>query len=630
MKISYNWLKDYIDIDKKPEDLADDLSLFGHEVESIDKKNGDVILDLEITPNRGDCLSILGIAREIAALYNIKVQNPKSKIQIDEKDINKSINIIISDPKICPRYTCRIIENIEIKDSSENIQERLKSYGFRSVNNIVDITNFVMLATGQPLHAFDYDKIKDGIMNITQAKGDEKLITLDGKNRAIPEGATIIQDKEKIYDLAGIMGGANSEVDKTTKTIVLQGAIFDPVLIRRASKEIRLVTDASYRYERNVDFEGTVLGVNMATDLIKKSCTNANINKLIDKKNLERSEVTIDLEIEKINKLLGTNINIDDAKKLLQRLNFSIEGNLVKVPSYRQNDVNTWQDLAEEIARINGYKRIEKYSLEKSEGRRDDQWLKREFIKDSLKEVGFTEIYSYSFSKKDKIELLGHNISDCIEIKNPLSEETKFLRPSLKLSLLEQISKNPWAPKIRVFEIGKVFDNEEKWQMGIAVSGNDTILKEALDKINIEVEIENVDKNILDKYKIRRKINLVIIDIDKININAGAIDYEISKNKYKKVSKFSPTIRDLAFIVDEKIDSDEVRKSIKDVYDSILLVELFDEFKSDKFGENKKNLAYHIWLQDLEKPMEEGEVEKIVEKIVYDVTDKYGAKLRSK
>jgi len=287
MKVSYNWLKDYVDIEKSPEQLADDLSLFGHEVESVEKFDDDYVLDLEITPNRGDCLSILGLAREIGALYNLPIKQDKTSIlrSIEEStQIDKKIEVQIEKPENCPRFTARVVDNIEIKESPKWIQEKLATYGFRPINNIVDITNYVMVAIGQPLHAFDYDKIKNGLMNVRLSKKGEEVMTLDGKNHILSDNAIIIEDEEKIYDLAGIMGGIKSEVDEKTKTIILQGAIFDPVLIRRASKHLNHTTDASYRYERGVDYEGTTGGVNTATSLILESCPEAKIGGLIDKK----------------------------------------------------------------------------------------------------------------------------------------------------------------------------------------------------------------------------------------------------------------------------------------------------------------------------------------------------------
>lgn len=634
MKICYEWLKNYVEIEKSAEELAADLTLFGHEAEGIEKEGIYTVLDFEITPNRGDCLSIYGMAREVAALYNTDTK--KEKIKIDDEDLKKNIDIKISalrqDKSGCPRYTARIIDNIKVEETPQQIKDYLASYGFRCLNNIVDITNYVMLITGQPLHTFDYDKILDGVMNIRLSKKGEEVMTLDGKNHVLDDDTIIISDDEKIYDLAGIMGGIKSEIDEKTKTIVLQGAVFDPILIRRASKHLHHTTDASYRYERGVDWKETAYSVDLAAYLIKETCAEAKIGELIDIKSEAYVATKIELDISKVNKLIGIDVDIETAKKYLERLGFVMNGNTVTVPSYRSYDVKIWQDLAEEIARMYGYNKINKLSfdVQKSNLNIDTEWAKRKNIKDILKELGFSEVYSYSFADKDKLEILGFDLNDCIETANPISPELKYLRPSLLPSLLSQIAKNPWAPEINIFEIEKVFEKDtEKWQLGVVTVGKpENMLSSALQSLNLQVKIENIEQSVLDAYKIRRLFKFLICDVDKINIDVKKTDYEISKNKYTPISKFPPTIRDLAFIVNSKIDSSSVALEIKKTSENILLVELFDEYISDKFGKDSKNIAYHVWIQNSKGPVSEKESQKIVIKIIQLVENMFKAKLR--
>jgi len=631
MKISYGWLKDYIEIDKTPEQLANDLSLFGHEAESIEKIDSDTVLDFEITPNRGDCLSILGMAREIAALYNLKLKTQNLKLQLKTENLDKKIKTEISDPEICPRYTARIIDNIKIGESPKWMQGKLATYGFRPINNIVDITNYVMVATGQPLHAFDYDKIKDGLMNIRQAQDGEEVITLDGKRHILRAGALIIEDSEKIYDLAGIMGGIKSEVDEKTKTIVLQGAIFDPILIRRVSKYLNHTTDASYRYERGVDFEKTIAGVDMAASLIKESCSAAKIGELIDIKLKKPRACKIELDMAKVNKLLGTNIPDNDALDFLIRLGFKINDNIVIVPSFREYDVKIWQDLAEEIARIYGYNNINKNQISKIKYQKENlEFNKKEYIKDVLKDLGFTEIYSYSFIDKKQADILGIDTKNLIEIEKPLSEETQYLRLSLLSSLLSAIAKNPWAPEVNIFEIGAVFNKDEKIQLGLASTGkNSGLIKKTLKELDQNAQIKIVEQKILDSYKIRRGVNYVIIDLDLLKIEAHEYSKDISQNKYRPISKYTPTVRDLAFIIEANTVGNEIIKEITKIDRRILFVELFDEFTSEKFGQNKKNVAFHIWLQENDQPMADKETNEILKNIIEEVANKFGGRLRS-
>ncbi|KKQ18238.1 MAG: Phenylalanine-tRNA ligase beta subunit [Berkelbacteria bacterium GW2011_GWA1_36_9] len=640
MKISYNWLKDYVEIEKSPEQLANDLSSFGFTVESLEKIGDDFVLDLEINPNRGDCLSILGIAREVAALYDKKIKSQigllKANLKINEDYLDKNVKVTISDSKICPRFTARIIDNITIKPSPEWLQKRLTAYGFRPINNIVDITNYVMVAMGQPLHAFDWSKIQDGQMNIHTTYEGEELITLDGKNHKLPKDTIVISDEKKIYDLAGIMGGFSTEVDSKTKTIVLQSAIFNPVLIRRSSKKLAHTTDASYRYERGVDYNNTIFGADLASSLIKESCPEVKIGKLIDIKSEDIKEQNIVTTQDNINILLGTNITSLNIKDYLERLNFktsNIDDKLtVTVPSFRVFDVKIWQDLAEEIARIYGYDKIDSNLLSQIKlAPINKNWQERMLVKDELASIGFSEIYSPSLIRKNQIEITGFSITMCQEITNPISVEMQYLRPSLMPTLLSAISKNPWAPEIAIFEVGKVFySGKESWQVGLAVTNNlDQMLKKTQEKLSLKKEIIDIDQKILDFYKIRRKIKMIIFEIMDVNITEGDITQKISQNQYSEISKYPPTVRDLAFIVSDNIKADTVSDVIRHIDDKILMVELFDEFKSDKFGENKKNLAFHIWLQDLKGPVLDDETNTIFENIIKIIEEKFQAKLRS-
>ncbi|MGA2666936.1 MAG: phenylalanine--tRNA ligase subunit beta [Patescibacteria group bacterium] len=635
MKISYNWLKDYVDFKKTPTQLAEDLSLFGQEVESIKKLDDDTILDLEITPNRGDCLSILGMAREISALYNIPLKQSSfselSRIEESAK-IDKKIEVKVSGPEICPRFSARIIDNIKINPSPDWLKKRLQSYGFRSINNVVDVTNFVMVATGQPLHAFDYNKIKDGNFTIRLSKKDEEVITLDSVNRKLCEGIIIIEDDEKIYDLAGIMGGFKSEVDEKTSTIVLTAAIFDPILIRRASKFLNHTTDSSYRYERGVDYEGNLYGLNLAAQLIKELIPDAKASELIDQKNQPFKEQNISYDPVKINRLLGTKLTSEEIAANLIRLNFRIKDSTARVPSYRLFDVKIWQDLAEEVARIYGYNNLDKNNLDKQVAPRNKEFSGTEKIKDELAVLGFTETLSYSFIDKNKLEILNLKASKQPQIEKSLLSEIEYLRPNLLSSLLSVITKNPWAPEVKIFEMEAVFEKDtEKWQLGIATTGkSDDLLKSALKKLNINSMIKNVDQKILDYFKIRRPVKHIIVDIDNIELPTGDYSLKISRTKYKPISKFPPTVRDLAFLVDVNVSSVELIDKITRTDEHILLVELFDEFSSNKFGPNKKNVAFHIWLQDLKNVLSENKVTDIIAKIIVMMNSQYRAKLRSK
>lgn len=645
MRISLQWLNDFIRL-KDSEKLIRDLSLFGFTVESQEKYGRDTILDLEINPNRGDCLSILGIAREVAAIYDIKLKTPafakasavmqkqylKAKIKKDEDNSPPVISVRCSRPEICPRFTARVIDNTKIGPSPEWMKKRLIGYGFRPINNIVDITNYVMIETGQPLHAFDFEKISEGRMEINLSQGNEKLTTLDGVSRVLPEDAIIIKDEEKVYDLAGIMGGLNSEVDSKTKTIVLQGAIFDKILIRRASKKIGLTTEASYRYERGVDWQGTTQAVDRATSLVLESCPKAKASKLFDFQFSKKNKTEISLNKYDVNRLIGLKIDEETIQKLLKRLEFKVTKKplVFSVPSYRNDDIKIWQDLAEELARLYGYEKISKTELiPKSGVKLPFQFEKRESIKNKLKAIGFSEIRTFALVSGQLLSKLGFDLRKCIKIANPLSEDSEFLRPTLLAGLIQSIARNPWAPEVAVFEIGKVFSlSKESWQLGIAQTGNSIKLSDLLSKLGIKEQAQKVSPEILGHYKIRRSVEYWLIDLKNFPWKSQEQkNIGLKETIYTPFSKFPPTVRDLAFISSGDLRTEKIAIEIKSISKKILLVELFDEYRSEKFG-NKKNLAFHIWFQEIGSPIEGKTVDKIILEIIKDVEVKFDAKLR--
>jgi len=349
MNIPIDWLKGFIKINLSAEKLANELTLKGFLVEGIKKG----VLDIEPTANRGDVLSVLGISRELAAILDQKITLPK--IKLVEKNLGLSLEIEIAENEICPRYSFRIISGVKVGPSPKWLVERLEKSDIRTVSNIVDVTNYVMLELGQPLHAFDYDKLVDKKIIIRRAKSGEIVTTLDSKTHQLGPESIVIENHGQLIDLAGIMGGENSQVDSHTKTIILQAAIFNPVIIRKAAKSLRFSTDASYRYERGVDFAGTVPALDRATDLILKTA-GGNCAEIVDLV-LKSPEVKkISVSAHQINKLIGSDFTNSQVEKILKNLGFGIKKSdrnmIVQVPSWRINDINLWQDLAEEGARI--------------------------------------------------------------------------------------------------------------------------------------------------------------------------------------------------------------------------------------------------------------------------------------
>ncbi|EKD56369.1 MAG: hypothetical protein ACD_58C00212G0002, partial [uncultured bacterium] len=655
MKLSLNWLKEFIDIKVTPDQLAQDLNSFGHEVEDVIKVGNDYILGISITANRGDCLSVLGMAREVAAMYNLKLKIIDYPIsQINKSTTNKKINVKLKNKDIYDAFDVEIIENIKIKESPKWLQNKLKLVGIKPINNIVDITNFVMIETGQPIHAFDYNKINNGNMIIRLSKKSECIVTLDGKNRQLDNNSIIIEDGKKIFDLAGIMGGQNSQIDKNTKTIVMEGGVFNKKTIRATSKLLKLTTDASHRFERGVDDNNTCKAVDRASELVINLDQNSKIVYVMGALTDLRKSNTIDIDINRINNLLGTRLEPNQVIDYLSRLNIITDQQINKltnqltfnIPSYRKYDLTIWQDIAEEVARVHGYDKISKSLPIKTKSTPNENYNKKELLKDVLVENGFTEIYSYSFADEKLMTMLGNNLNKSRHVINSVTPELTHLRMDLLPSLLTAISKNPWAPEVKIFEIGKVFnDNEEKWQLGIAeCNKNGQGIKQVLDKLNINSSIIIPDQKVLDHLKIRRPVRYVIIDLDTAtkHLGGGQLDSCVVENglnstqemQYKPISQFPPTIRDLAFIVKNDTDSEQIRSHILSLDPHILLAELFDEFNfpsapsvnNQRDLRNMKNVAYHIWLQDLNKPMNPEHVDNITKQIIKSVESKFKAK----
>ena len=641
MKVPIEWLKDFIEINQSPQELADGISLHSLQVEKIN----DGILEIEITPNRADCLSILGIAREIAAFTNSKLKTQKLKLQLKTQRINKPIEVKIEEPKICPRYSYRIIDGIKIKPSPRWMQERLIAYGFRPINNVVDTTNYIMIEFGQPLHAFDYDKISGAKMTIRRARTNEKLETLDGIIRVLNSQAIIIQDKDKLIDLAGIMGGQNSQVTENTSTIILQAAVFDPILIRKTCKKLSLQTDASYRYERNIDFNGTIDCLNATADLILETSA-GQTGKIFDLQNIKWRPVRIIWQPENdVKRILGIKISHEKILNFLKKLEIkciscSVDKKtcLMEIPSFR-HDLKIREDLVEEIARMHNYNNFPISLLSQETPPINFSWNNLEFLMDLLVNYGFMQVINYPYLSKNDLLNANINPTKCLEIANPISSETRYLRPNLQVSILKNIAKNPFSSEINIFESGSIFPaGKEVTSLILATTQKEEIFKQIIEKlqqifkVNIDVKIEKINNQLLNNFKIRKRnvYTIMIEDIDRRLSNVKNISqYKLnfSPTKYIPISKFPPAVFDLAFITDKNQNSMEIEDEIKKYDSNIFIVELFDEYYFVK--KNTKNIAFHIWIQKADNSFNEKEITQIKDKIIRNIISKFKAKLRN-
>lgn len=640
MLIPIEWLKKFVKTDKGDEEIADILTLSGTNIDAVE--NG--VIDAEITANRPDCLSIYGIAREYAAisketLIPLEIPDIKSKNQ-------ELVKIRIENNKICPRYSAFVIQDLKIGPSPEWMVKSLELAGMRSINNIVDITNYIMIETGQPLHAFDLEKIANREMIVRQAQKGEKVTTLDGVERSIDEDAILIENQGKNIDLAGIMGGQLSEVSIDTKNILLQAAIFNPVMIRRTSKKTKISTEASYRYERGVDIESTLDYLKMAAQLFK-DLANGKVVQEIDIYPEKLTEFKIKWSKSQAEKLLGVKIDPKEVIGNLSQLKIDttqqINNDLFESapPSFRM-DLCLPQDIYEEIIRFYPVNKLPRTILPPIKSNSDkSSYNFKECIKDILLNLGFTEIYGYSFLSKKELILTNLNPENCVKISNPLSEEHEFLRPSLLTDMLTAVYRNPSFDPVAIFEIGNVFTKDcESSKLGILIAGRgsehlESVIKSLLEKIkvNVNFEIVEVKKEILDKFKIRKSsMRFVEFDISELKTSSQLdnFDYQIlpMDQKYETIAKFPSVTRDIAIIVNKNISPEEILKEIKKTDNLVKSVELFDKYESDKFGVGNKSLAYHIFYQSDVKTLNDSEITALHSKILRNLETQFNAKLR--
>ncbi|MFH1661966.1 MAG: phenylalanine--tRNA ligase subunit beta [Candidatus Falkowbacteria bacterium] len=645
----------------------------------------DVIFEVDnksIT-NRPDLWSHYGMAREISAFLGTKLK--KYDINIIKSDnANIKINAKVEDEKLCQRYMTIAMDEIKIEDSPKWIQERLISAGMRPINNIVDITNYVMLELGQPLHAFDKKLISDNQIIIRKAKKDEIFETLDGEKRKMDSDMLVIADKKKPVAVAGVMGGANSEIENNTKSIIIESANFNFISIRKTSQKLGLRTESSIRFEKDLDPNLPEMALARAIELVKKICPKAKItSNLVDVKNFKINEKKIEMGLEWINKKIGKEMDSKQIIKILTDLGFGVieDDNKfkVKIPSWRAGrDISIPEDLVEEIARIYGYNNLEPV-MPKVEMQvpkiNNDKAVERK-IKNILAGIGLTEVYNYSFVCEDELKKININFSSYIKLANPISSRHTILRQNLIPGLLGNVIVNQAKfEKFELFEIGNIFldspsdimkDNKSKEtlpyqekHLGIIVADDKSdvfskakgIVEYLFFGLNlkanftkVEMELGWADNDVIANININNKRVGVIAQINNkarnaMNIKKKAVAIEIDlkdvfnlinnveTKKYKEFAKHPPVIRDLAFVVNEKILYNDIRDEIIGFNKLINSVELFDVYSGGKIGANKKSLAFHIIYQ-ADKTLTSEEVDDIQKKLIKHLEKKFEAKIR--
>lgn len=650
MLISYKWLQSYFKEKlPEPEKLAETLTFLAFEVEGVENKNDDIILDLKVLPDRACyALSHRGIAGELSALLRL----PIIKKNLPAIAIGKvrDVEFVIEDDNLCHRHIGRIVEGIKVEKSPEWLRERLESIGQRSINNIVDATNFATLDMGQPLHAFDADKVK-GMVTVRPGRAGEVVITLDGKTIPVDSSIIVIADEEGPLDIAGIKGGKKAELDQNTKTILLSAANFDPASIRRASNKTGVKTDASKRFENNLSPERAKEGMDEITALISELCPKATIGKEIDVYPKRAESKTVRFSPDAIREMIGVSISDADIIDCLLRIGIRTEESkeefIARIP-FERNDLSIQADIAEEVGRLHGYDKISAILPPKISNKVE---IPKSFyyewkIREILVGAGFSEVMTSSFVDRGDMEILasamGKNFlrSNLLGVFGPslggveLSDSNAGLLISMNLNKANLPLLG--SDTVKIFEIGKVFiKNEEQNHLALAV-WNKKGKKETLAEYNSVVENLIKALNLKGELSIIKEIsgeNFFEMDLERlININKLSEpklwDVSILPSRAEKFQQFSPypfIVRDIALFVPTGTESDSVHKLIlSEAGPLVVRSQLFDKFEKD----DKISYAFRLVFQSPDRTLSDSEINQIMSKITLVLNAKSGWKVR--
>ncbi len=643
----------------------------------------DVVFEVGITPNRPDCLSLIGVAREVAALTGKTVKHPDSNVSESGGDIDSIAKVELLDSEKCPRYSCRVIKNVKIGPSPDWLKRRLESSDIRSINNVVDVTNYVLLEFGQPLHAFDYDLLEESKIVVRAAKDGEVLKTLDEVDRKLSSDDLLICDGKRPVALAGVMGGANTEVSDTTKNVLLESAYFDPVTVRKTSKSTGLRSESSYRFERGVDPNAVVRALDRAAELIRELGDGEIAKGAIDEYPVVIEPTEVKLSLKRANKALGTNISAKELSRITKGLEFEqLEQNKEEytflIPTFRV-DITREIDLIEEAARLHGYDNIPTTlpAVTMSSEKPNIDKLVQEKFKETLISRGFYEVINYSFEDHELLSLV--NKQEALKILNPLTTESSVMRTSMLPGLLKNaiLNLNHQEQDIRLFEFGRVYLPVENTELpkeirkltALATGRREPELwgKEEFDFFDFKSILEGAfgalikkedvnyhdaqeigflhpgksaslvvkDKEIgylgelhpdlSEKLGISKSVYVLDIDLDEIAAMA-----EQKSKRFNPLPKFPSVRRDIALIVDESVPAAGILEEIDNIGSNLIEdAEIFDVYTGEHVEEGKKSVAVSLQLRASDKTLTEEEINKVQEKAVKKLGLALGAELRT-
>lgn len=647
----------------------------------------DVVLEFDLTPNRADALSMIGVAYEVAAILDVEVKLPNPQVDTIEEEVTDYISVGVEDAALCPYYAGFVIKDVEIKPSPMWMQNYLLASGIRPINNVVDITNYVLLEYGQPLHAFDYDLLGSKEIVVRSANEGEEIVTLDGKNRRLSKEHLLITNGKKGIAMAGVMGGENTEVNENTKTVLLEAALFNPLTIRRAVQDTGLRSDASNRFEKGVDPKRVQEAGLRACELLVKYANGKVLKGIAEVDNRTIEEPQITLHTSEVNERLGTEITAEEIADIFRKLRFdyTVEGEkfVVTVPS-RRLDLRIFEDLVEEIARIYGYDDIP-FTLPQhasTPGQLNrEQKLKRE-IKRYMQSVGLSEAITYSLTEKSEAtRLMSPELDEDyvpVKLAMPLSEAHAYLRVSLLPELLNRLTYNVARKQrdVALYEVGAVFLSKEekltkqpKEHLRLAGAITGTWLEHAWQQEVKEVDfyvVKGIVEGLFRYLSVKESYvqaeledmhpgRTATIHVDGEIVGfLGQIHPKLAKEKdlkdtyvfdlnlekllkldrrplqYEDVPKYPSILRDVAFVVNEELHAGDIKEEIERVGAPLVkAVEVFDVYRGESIKENEKSLAFNILFQDPNKTLTDEEVDASFKEIIEAVNKKFSAYVRS-
>lgn len=635
----------------------------------------DTVVDFEITSNRQDCFSVIGLAREAAATYKVPVKINTPPATTVGGEVDDYIKVSVEAPDLCRRYIARAVRNVRIGTSPMWFRRRLRAMGIRPISNIVDITNYVMCEYGQPMHAFDRSYLEGGQIIVRRAKDGEKITTLDGVERNIDESMLMICDSVKPCCVAGVMGGLNSEINDATTEVIFESACFSGTSVRLTAKALGMRTESSGLFEKGLDPENAMDAVNRACELVELLGCGEVVPGAVDVYSDKPEQKKVRFEPERINSFIGIDVPEAEQREILERLHFTIKDGYVYAPSFR-TDISCFADVAEEVARMHGYNSIKPTGMSLSGGYNEKQKFIN-MLHDSCVAMGLQEIMTYSFISPKTYDLMclpaDSEMRRSVVISNPLGEDTGVMRTTAAGSMLEVLSHNRSYrnPSVAFYEMARVFiphesadeqpDEKQRLVIGFYEKGDFYTIKGMCENLaeivfgrsgkaqpNYEIEAHRapvfhpgrcaalyhdkkrymvfgeVHPDVLKNYDLSVKAYLAVIDVDEL------FEVKNTEKTYRALPKYQATARDLSFVCDKALTVGELEKKIISLAGKRLeAIKLFDIYEGEQIGADKKSVSFTLTIRDREKTLTDQETDAIIAKVVRGVEKEFNAPLRA-